>query len=40
MTMPSAGAVAKAVLMTAIALAILKVAKPYLPASVSSLLPL
>lgn len=39
MTLPSASAVGKAVLMTAAALVLIKIAKPYLPASVASLLP-
>ena len=38
--LPSAGAVARGVVMTAIALFILKQAKPYLPKSVGDLIPL
>ena len=39
MTLPSAEQVGKAVLMTAVAIAILKVAKPYLPTAIQNLLP-
>jgi hypothetical protein len=40
MTLPSAQSVGKAVVMTLIAVIIIKAAKPYLPASVQSLIPL
>lgn len=39
MSLPSLPAVGKAVVMTAIAVAILKIAKPMLPASVQAYLP-
>jgi hypothetical protein len=39
MSIPSGSAIARAVVLTAISVAILKVAKPYLPAQVQSLLP-
>lgn len=40
MSLPSASAIGKAVLMTAVSLAILKAVKPMLPASVQTLLPI
>lgn len=39
MSLPSASSIGKAVLMTAIAVAILKVAKPLVPASIQAYLP-
>jgi hypothetical protein len=39
MTLPSAQSIGKAVLMTAIAIAILKLAKPYVPVQLQTLLP-
>lgn len=40
MSLPSASAVGKAVAMTAVSLVVLKLLKPYLPAQLSSLLPI
>lgn len=39
MTLPAPQTIAKAVVMTAVALMVIKIAKPLLPASVQSLLP-